>query len=333
MSEIFDTPCSIFADAKDNYGRYKIGEAPVTEMPIGDFCLSDRWKPEVLELRRMVELYGVSAAKQREDYRALKARLPGATLSARFERRKVRDERTGREMEVARRTAHMVEHTGFVCIDIDFQDNQLIGDMRQVLRALRHRPEVAFLMRSCSGTGWFALVRIAYPKYHKQQFSALMRDYSAMGINIDKQCGDVTRIRFASYDDNPYVNFGAIPYSGIDLEEQIIAPRAAVLAPWKGTDEVTTGDDAARAERLVAELERHHIDITSTYSDWVRVGYSLATLPGEVGRRLFHRVSAMNETYKPDECDRQYDKLLDPQRISIGTFYKMCADYGITGRK
>ena len=155
-----------------------------------------------------------------------------------------------------------------------------------------------------------------------------MREYTALGVKIDRQCSDITRIRFASYDSNPYINPNAIPYSGIDMGDQMLAPRAAVYTP-----RVETPDDlVSRVEKLVCKLEQHHIDITSSYGDWMRVGFSLANLQEPYGRQFFHRVSAICEKYNATICDKKFDDLQSPSRIGIGTFFAICKDYGVTLR-
>ena len=333
---MFSSLCSIYTDAHDNAGRFvdqSTGEI-IQQMTIHDFCLTNRWQQVVERLRSMVSHYGPKEAKAREEYRQTKALLPGATLSGLFELREVETEKTNRrtgdtymvrEM-VSRRTSHLLQHTGFLCIDIDLQDNQSLSDMRIILRTLRHRPEVALLMLSCSGTGYFALIPLAYPQYHKEQFRAILREYAALGINIDRQCGDVTRIRFASYDENPYINLNAIPYSGIDLGQQMLAPRAAVYAPRSES----TDDLVNKVGILVEKLERYRIDITNSYADWFRVGFALANLPEPWGRQYFHRVSAICEKYNASLCDKKFNDLQHPKSIGIGTFFSICSDYGIT---
>ena len=328
--DIFNRPCSIYTDAHDNYGHYvdrETGEC-IQQMTIREFCLTERWKPVVEKLRALIAEHGPKKAKAMPEYKATKELLPGATLSGLFELREVFNDKRGRNMICSRRTAHLAAHTGFSCIDIDLQDKQSLADMKVILRTLRHRPEVALLMKSCSGTGYFALIPIAYPQYHKEQFSALLREYSALGITIDRQCSDVVRVRFASYDDSPYINKNAIPYSGIDLGTQMLAPKAAVYGQRVETDD----DLIQKVEVLVQKLERHHIDITNSYADWYKVGFSLANLPEPWGRQFFHRVSALYSKYNAAETDRKFDTLCNPQSIGIGTFFNVCRSYGVTLR-
>lgn len=300
---IFDVKCSVYRSAKDRIGT--------GDMTIAEFLLGERWKEPVLRLRDMVAKYGPLEAKKHEDYKLTKQQLPGATLSGLFSRRK---------------GDCLIQHTGFVAIDIDLGDNTSIGNFGSILRTLRHRAEVAMYMRSCSGTGYFALIPLAYPEHHKEQFRALQKEYAAMGIVLDNACSDITRIRFASYDEHPYVNEYAIPYMGVDLGSQTLAPRAAVYG-----GHVDSIDSKVQAvETLVSKLEMHHIDITDSYNDWYRIGFALANLPNPIGRQMFHRVSAICKKYNPQECDKKFDTLQRPEKIGLGTFFHICEDYGIT---
>jgi len=303
MGSIFDVKCSVYRSAKDRIGT--------GDMSIAEFLLGERWKEPVLRLRDMVAEYGPLEAKKHEDYKLTKQQLPGATLSGLFSRRK---------------GDCLIQHTGFVAIDIDLGDNTSIGNFGTILRTLRHRAEVAMYMRSCSGTGYFALIPLAYPEHHKEQFRALQKEYAAMGIVLDNACSDITRIRFASYDEHPYVNEQAIPYMGVDLGSQTLAPRAAVYG-----GHVDSMDSKVQAvETLVSKLEMHHIDITDSYNDWYRIGFALANLPNPIGRQMFHRVSAICKKYNPQECDKKFDTLQRPEKIGLGTFFHICEDYGIT---
>ena len=303
MGSIFDVKCSVYRSAKDRIGT--------GDMTIAEFLLGERWKEPVLRLRDMVAEYGPLEAKKHEDYKLTKQQLPGATLSGLFSRRK---------------GDCLIQHTGFVAIDIDLGDNTSIGNFGTILRTLRHRAEVAMYMRSCSGTGYFALIPLAYPEHHKEQFRALQKEYAAMGIVLDNACSDITRIRFASYDEHPYVNEQAIPYMGVDLGSQTLAPRAAVYG-----GHVDSMDSKVQAvETLVSKLEMHHIDITDSYNDWYRIGFALANLPNPIGRQIFHRVSAICKKYNPQECDKKFDTLQRPEKIGLGTFFHICEDYGIT---
>lgn len=331
MAVDFDIECSIYRDAYDNYGRFvdmETGEC-IQHLPIREFCLTDRWKPIVDKLRFMHKEYG-DKAKEMDEYAQTKAHLPGATLSGLFELKEVYNKKYQRSEVKSRITANLKQHTGFLCIDIDKKENLALGDMKNVLRILRHRQEVALLMRSCSGTGFFALIPLAFPERHKEQFAALLNEYKALGINLDKQCSDVTRVRFASYDEYPYVNLDAVPYAGLMGSEasQMLAPKATHYSHDADPDD----ELVRKVETLVKKLEYYNIDITNDYGDWFRIGFSLARLPEPWGRVFFHRVSRLCSKYNQAVCDQKFNELNNPEKIGIGTFFSICKGYGVTLR-
>ena len=204
---MFDEVCSIYESATDAYGRfvdYETGEC-IQQMSIREFCLTDRWKPYVQHLRAMRQEYG-SKAKKMPEYIETKKKLPGATLSGLFSL--YEDEsltHPGKRVMVSRRETHLQQHTGWLAIDIDLDDNKQISNFDNVRKLAQFRPEIALLMRSCSGTGYFGLIRLAYPERHKDQFKALLKEYAAFGIMLDKQCGNIGRVRFASWDDKEHI--------------------------------------------------------------------------------------------------------------------------------
>ena len=175
---MFDEVCSIYESAQDAYGRFvdrETGEC-IQQMTIREFCLTDRWKPYVQRLRAMRQEFGCKAKKM-DEYIKTKKKLPGATLSGLFALYED-DSLTnpGQRVMVSRRESHLKQHTGWLAIDIDLQDNLQITDFESILKVARFRPEIGLLMRSCSGTGYFGLVRLAYPERHKDQFKALFKE-------------------------------------------------------------------------------------------------------------------------------------------------------------
>lgn len=329
MAVDFDRECSVYRNVFDNRGNFVDAESGevITSISVGEFCLSDRWRPAVEHLRELRQRFG-KEAKQMEEYKLTKQLLPSATLSGLFELRESVDPHTGVSELKSRVTDHLKQHTGFLCIDIDAQDNVNLGGMGVIRRTLRYRPEVALLMQSCSGTGFFALIPLAYPERHKEQFAAIRRDWASIGITIDRQCGDVTRVRIASYDEHPYVNVNAIPYTGL-LSSGITAPvtmRRQTTTPLERTIDSTID----KVEKLVTKLERLNIDITASYADWYKVGFALATLPEPWGRHFFHRVSRLCSKYNEGECERKFTLLRNPRSVGIGTFFTICKNYGVT---
>lgn len=329
---MFDEVCSVYKDKFDAVGEYvdrETGEI-ITEMTIRDFCLTDRWKPYVEELRAMVAEYGAAKAKKMDRYNQVKSMIPGATPSGLFELRPdvCVNKRTGEQYmkPVRRRDTHLVKHTGWLVLDIDLQDNVHLENFENVRMAMQFRPEVALCMRSCSGTGYFALARLAYPDKHKSQFAALIEEYRNIGITLDKQCGNIGRVRFASWDDPEHIyirQLPVLPYKGLQVEQgSVIAPVSATLAarPQQGT--LDNPDFLAfKADCIVSALERMggSGDLTTTYDEWVKIGWSLKGIVG--GERLYHRLSSLNAQYNAAETQKKWAQLGESRTVSINYLF------------
>lgn len=335
--------CSIYKDAKDNKGKFvdpQTGEH-ILEMSIRDFLMTDRWKPIVSNLRSIIDEYlekstdrwaAYGRAKEDPRFSETKRQLPCATISALFE---LRPEETqwGHEY-VSRRMSHLAERTGLLVADIDGKDNPSL-EVDHIKWFLSTRKEVALAMRSCSGMGLFALVRMAYPDRHGEQFDALRRLYQSAGINIDRACRDITRLRFASYDEDIYVNEWAEPFTGIVPDKDRGGVTLQAARPQMEAKEIVAHvgsryTDEEKVGILVAKLERHNLSIADSYDEWMRVGFALHNLPGDIGRQYFHRVSALcSSKYNVAQAEKKFSQLGNPQRIGLGTFFQMCKDVGI----
>ena len=238
----------------------------------------------------------------------IKLSLPQATISGVF--------------APTRSAENLIRHSGLICVDIDKKDNLHISNFDTLIPdVLRHIDEVAYAAHSVSGNGYFVIIPLKYPTHHKAQFEKLVRVFADMGINIDRACGDVCRLRCQSYDIHQYVNMNAKPFTGIYQEPKPLRPPFNY--DYNGID---TEDKVAG---LCREINQQHIDLTGTYDDWVKIGASLSSL-GESGRHWFHICSSQNGGYNAIECNRKFDNLLrSNRRIGIGTFFHYCKNAGL----
>lgn len=289
MDSIFDRPISIYRGVRDVSGAQTL---------LRHFLMSTRHKERIMRLRTL-------STKEERDREKL--RLPLATVSGLF--------------SPTRSAANMVEHSGFICIDIDAKDNPGVRSMEEVREVLVRRSEVAFASLSVSGTGMFAVIPLERPKLHLQHFRRLEQEYKDLGIVIDKACSDVCRLRCVSYDAHAYINEGATPFARYTVEEM---PQMNRPTPRR------ENNDLRKVERCCNIIREHRIDITGGYEDWLAVGSALASL-GEEGRYYFHLVSSMNDQYSSAETDRKFTNLLRHiKRVGIGTFFYICQMYGVS---
>lgn len=219
---------------------------------------------------------------------------------------------------------YLIKHSGLICVDIDRKDNLHINNFDTLIAdVLRDIEEICYASHSVSGAGYFCIIPLKYPEKHKQHFEALVRDFESMGINIDKACGDVSRLRCQSYDLYQYINLSAKPYTKLYREEKQIRPRFDYFYSFSNSE------TEEKVARLCREIAQSHIDLTANYDDWMRIGAALSSL-GESGRKWFHLCSSQNNGNNPVECDRKFNNLLrSTNRIGIGTFFYACHQAGL----
>ena len=335
---MFDEICSVYESAQDAQGRFvdrETGEC-IQQMSIREFCLTVRWKPYVQRLRAMRQELG-SKAKKIPEYIETKKMLPGATLSGLFALYED-DSLThpGQRVMVSRRESHLKQHTGWLAIDIDLADNMQMSNFENVRMICRFRPEIALLMRSCSGSGYFGLVKLAYPERHKEQFKALLKEYAAIGITLDKACSNIGRVRFASWDDpeHIYINENVVPYKGLEGEQSQLVSLASRQTYRSHHENVgyRTEDNShfweqQRAqdrliEVIVQELVGNHRNIAESYDEWVKVGWALRSHP--YGIHLFHQLSRCSSKYNEAQTNLKWQQLGNSQTVTYNYLVHAC---------
>lgn len=352
---MFDEICSIYSDALDNVGRYvdrETGEC-IQQMTIREFCLTDHWKPYVQHLRAMRKEYG-SKAKKMQEYIDTKKQLPGATLSGLFsiyDDECIRKDGSKFIAPVSRRETHLKQHTGWLAIDIDLADNARLSNFENVRFACGYRPEIALLMRSCSGSGYFGLVKLAYPERHKDQFKALLKEYAAIGITLDKACSNIGRVRFASWDDpeHIYINNNVVPYKGLEGMTVLPLPRPVIEVSTysentpSDSQHVYTNDwredtpdiILRKARVLVRKVEQKAVDIMENYYDWLRCGMSLHSIDPHEGYEMWKRVSRFrpldaNHGHRESDFVAPWQSFGKYEKVKANTFFMLCKNANVT---
>lgn len=204
------------------------------------------------------------------------------------------------------------EHSGFICIDIDAKDNADVDNFGRLKEFVYQVPQIAYCGLSVGGAGFFCLIPIADPAKRVEYFRAIERDFKRCGIRIDRQCYNVNRLRFVSYDPAPYVNTAAKVYD-------YVYP-AAEHGGWRGA--VADAETKEKFEAVLREVEATKIDITGDYGQWFEILCAIASTFGESGREYAHAVSKWYESYSPGETDYKYSEALKHDYgYSIGTFF------------
>jgi hypothetical protein len=134
----------------------------------------------------------------------LKKQLPAVTISGLF--------------EGGRNEKSLKKHSGFIQIDID-----KITSLNENMEKLKNDPYSYAVFLSPSGNGIKIIVPISKDKnLHKKTFEQLQTYYSdKYNIAIDKQCKDIPRLMYLSWDEHIYVNQNASIFEYKEIKEDL----------------------------------------------------------------------------------------------------------------
>ena len=163
-----------------------------------DWLITDRFKGRIETLRN---------APNKEEMDKLKSSLPCAMPSLLFDG----------------------SHSGFIAVDIDGLNH---GDNLEYIPAqLKEKvctiANVYYCGYSASGLGVWALIPLHDTTKHLQHFRALEVKFKEIGLVIDSGCSNINRLRFCSFDSEPYINENAVPFSLVLVDE----PKLKFTAP------------------------------------------------------------------------------------------------------
>ena len=297
VNDPLNVEVSLYKGVSDNIG---------TTVNLKDFLFTDQYK-DIAEAIRS----GKTIEERHEIKNRYRTALPCATVSGRFTERK-RDK--------------VAEYSGLIAIDIDYKDN--VEVMANVPNILKQMDFIIYAGKSISGDGYFAICRIDEPKRLKEHYLALEKDFKEYGITIDKACKDTTRLRFASYNPDPYYNPNALTYYKVVEEPRKEDRRVSTtMRPQDIQFHTTSTDSCKKVEDGIKYLRDNGLTLPDDYASWFKAGMSLCSEFGEAGRQYFHSISSLSPKYDRYECDNQYDKIVESygsgNDIGLGTLMYM----------
>ena len=296
VNDPLNVEVSLYKGVSDNIG---------TTVNLKDFLFTDQYK-DIAEAIRS----GSTIEERHEIKNRYRTALPCATVSGRFTERK---------------RNKVAEYSGLIAIDIDYKDN--VEVMPEVPNILKQMDFVIYAGKSISGDGYFAICRVDDPKRLKEHYLALEKDFKEYGITIDKACKDTTRLRFASYNEEPYYNPYALTYYKMVGEPKRETRVSTTYTPREFSYHTTSTDNAQRVEEQIKYLIDNNLTLPDDYHSWFKIGMSLCSEFGESGRQYFHSISSLSPKYDRYECDNQYDKIVESygsgNDIGLGTLMYM----------
>lgn len=210
-------------------------------------------------------------------------------------------------------------HSGFICIDIDKDDQPEETDLLKVKAKLKQDNYTYSLHHSTGGFGLACYVKID-PTRHLDAFLALEKYYlDNYNVIIDKSCKDVSRFRFVSYDPDLYINKKSKTFKRY-IPKKKQQPKKTYIFSNNDLDHV------------FQQISDRGIDLTNDYSDWYAIACGLADKYGQSGLDYFHLVSQNSNKYNAKACDNLYNIILKrnpSKRYTIGTFLWLAKNAGI----
>lgn len=296
VNDPLNVEVSLYKGVSDNIG---------TVVNLKDFLFTDQYKDIANEIRK-----GATIEDRHEIKNKYRTALPCATICGRFAERK-RDK--------------IASYSGLMAIDIDYKDNKDI--ISEVPNILKQMDFIVYAGLSISGDGYFAICKIHDPKRLKEHYLALEQEFKGYGITLDKSCKDTTRLRFASYNAEPYYNPNALTYYKLVEEQKKEMNVSATMKPQDYHFHTTSSDSYKKVEEGIKYLKEHNLSLPDDYNSWFKVGMSLCSEFGEGGRSYFHSISSLSPKYDRYECDNQYDKIIESygngNDFSLGTLMYM----------
>ena len=160
-----------------------------------------------------------------------------------------------------------------ICIDIDGQDNNYIS-AQQMKEIVKNIPYVFYSQTSASGKGIFCLIQIKDTNKFKEHFKAIEEVFKQHNLVIDKQCNDINRKRFISYDKQCYVTRNAIIFEEIK-EEPVINITPATEEKTNNTKQFPSNwsslNDKQKAEYIADYCLINNILLNKNHADTLKL--------------------------------------------------------------
>jgi uncharacterized protein YeeX (DUF496 family) len=251
-----------------------------------NFVKYGKWKDQIQAIRAIADKTARDNAKKN---------IPSVTIAGVFKERKA-------EL--------LIEHSGFIAVDIDGYNDK---------SALLADPYTYALFYSASGKGVVVVAKVN-PDKHKESYRWLSNYYfTTYGIAVDEAPKSVASLRFVSFDPDLFINERS-KKSGVKAEPKARPQSIPVVLPQ------------SVAAEMCAECAAQGHDIAPDYDSYFRLGLSLAKGFGEDGRAMFHTLCGPSPKYDSVQADRKFTECMKTaphSKVNVGTFYWMLKQVGI----
>ena len=264
-----------------------------------------------------------------DEYRTEKARAPFAILQGVCPERK---------------NNSFLSYSHILCLDVDGVKptettalNSWVNDWEQVKSTIAQLPFVSYCALSAGGAGLFILIPIADVAKHEDYFVTLRGIFEdCLSLQVDKQCGNLGRLRFMTYDPAPYVNHAAEVWDTVkpkpQRKQRDTSPRWGTQRNAGDGCSTLSSTDKERVKWCVDWCLRHNTDIADAFDDWTRLaGFFAHQWNDGEGESLFLELAALSPKFKVRENERKLVSMrrYHPHPATIHTFYRLCRSHGV----
>ena len=295
--------------------------------PTGDKTV-DKALEEIRDGKYQEEIERLRQSTDKSVRRVLKKDLGYFTFSGTFKTREVNS---------------LLQHSGFICIDLD--DLDLTGEdtppdpqrVSKVKNQLKQDVHIYAMFLSPSGNGLKLLFKID-PDLHLASFQGIakyLKDKYA--LEADPSGKDVSRACFVSYDPDLHRYSNADKFTRVITSDvHVDTDTGEVLDRHTGSRDELPPDirkSLDRAEWVAEQIVDQGKDLTQDYESWRDIGMALSVF-GEAGRQIFHDVSQFHPEYRRSDCNAKFDNYIRTSRFtSPAAFFKIAKDNGFKTRK
>ena len=211
-----------------------------------------------------------------------------------------------------RAASKLLEHSGFICLDIDAKDQIADVDIERIKR----NEYVYAVHRSLSGNGYAVFIRIDGTR-HLDAFLSLEQYFMVQfSIVLDKSCKDTSRLRFVSYDPDIYINKKSKSFKTYLKKKDKPKPKPPVVK--------TDFDEMV--------VKAGPMNLFDNYEDYIRLAFALTKEFSESGRAYFHSLCQASPKYLYKQAERDYNIALQRSEtgVSIASVYYIFKQAGIS---
>lgn len=222
------------------------------------------------------------------EYKELKRQLPSFTASATY-----RGER---------KAENLTNYNALCVIDLDN-----LADVEKAKEDVSKLPFVLYCAKSVGGKGLYCIVRLDGDiDDYKAHWYALKDDFEGIGYKVDISCKDISRLRFVSYDENPYINYKATIYTK-KKEIQIFTPSTHCHLLNGNETKGLTPQEQKILEDIITDVQTNHLQLSKNHADTLYVASVLSSIMGEDGRQYLHIIRKQRSGYDERKIDDVFD--------------------------